>query len=83
MDMATQIWVDEKFAKMLEDGQTRLNITIERKFRKKINFMDFTELLADLLENNFDLILTRGFFLPLKKGRKAKTIEIEFKPIPV
>jgi hypothetical protein len=81
--MAVQIWVDEKFAEMLNEGQTRLNITIERKFRKKINFIDFTELLADLLKNDFDLILTRGFFIPIKKGRKAKTIELNFEPIPV
>ncbi|MEM5854210.1 MAG: hypothetical protein QXG39_08535 [Candidatus Aenigmatarchaeota archaeon] len=75
------ITVSKKFANLLYDGHKKINDLLSIRVGKKITFIDYTDFLADLLSDNFDLILSRGLLFPIKKGRKAKTVELEFEPI--
>ncbi|MEM5867548.1 MAG: hypothetical protein QXG39_06480 [Candidatus Aenigmatarchaeota archaeon] len=75
------ITVSKKFAELLLNGHRKTNNLLGLRFGKKISFIDFTDFLADLLSDDFDLILSRGLLFPIKKGRKAKTVELEFEPI--
>lgn len=77
------VTVSKKFAELLSDGHKKTNSLLGLRIGKKISFIDYTDFLADLLIDNFDLILSRGLVFPIKKGKKAKTVHLNFEPIPI
>lgn len=73
---AKKIWVGRKFADLLNRGHDRINEALGDMVNKDISFIDYTDFLANLMDDDFELILSRGVFAPIKKGRRSKKVEL-------
>lgn len=71
------ISVSPNFAKLIKNGYEKMNEYFYGKYRKKMTFIDFTDFLAHMLNDSFDLILTRTLIFPIKKGRKKIKFDVE------
>jgi aspartate/tyrosine/aromatic aminotransferase len=74
-----QIWVSDNFYKKLKEMYEEFNREISLKYyKKKISFVDFTDLISNLITVDYSKIL----LVPIKKGKKSKKIKFDdFFPI--
>jgi hypothetical protein len=79
------IRVSPKFAEKLKRKYFWFNEKIARNyFKKEITFTDFTDLLANGLDEAFNFIFGSKLLLfPIKKGRKSKRITFDVDAIPI
>jgi hypothetical protein len=73
--------VSPKFADMMKRGYVNTNGIVKTKFGKDMTFIDFTDFIAELMSDDFDVVLTRGMLVPKKRGRKSNKVRFDMIPI--
>jgi phage baseplate assembly protein W len=68
------ITVDPEFAKMIDDGLLKTNELLEKKLKKRMTKIDYTNFLSHIMRNDFGIFLTHSMIQPIKKGRKSKRV---------
>lgn len=62
---------------MLSRGHGRINVELKRRFNREMTFIDYTDFLANMLEDDFDVVVARGVVVnPIKRGRKSRKIQL-------
>lgn len=79
------IRTSSRFAQKLKEKHNWFNENIARAyFKKDISFTDFTDMLADGLDDAVDLMLGGKILLyPIKRGRKSKKVKFDLETIPI
>jgi hypothetical protein len=85
MKKSVMIRVSDRFARLLKKKHDWFNENVAKSyFKREITFVDFTDLLANELEDAFDLFFGSKLLLfPMKKGRRSKRVAFEFDTIPI